>query len=95
MIQVPLMKTINFATKADISDRFYSGNIREIVNTFSYSCEKMCMHKLCSSGTKIRKLNNSLRFRAPYGIILRVMFSEKVPEVVVYFCQKCYDACIF
>ena len=49
MIQVPLMKTINFATKADISDRFCSGNIREIVNTFSYSCEKMCMHKLCSS----------------------------------------------
>ena len=40
MIQVPLMKTINFATKADISDRFYSGNIKEIVNTFSYSCEK-------------------------------------------------------
>ena len=50
MIQVPLMKTINFATKADISDRLYSGNIREIVNTFLYSCEKMCMHKLCSSG---------------------------------------------
>ena len=57
----------------------------------------MYMHKLCSSGKKIkiRKLNNSLRFRTPYGIILRVMFSEKVPEVVVYFCQKCYDACIF
>ena len=92
MIQVPLMKTINFATKADISDRFYSGNIREIVNTSSYSCEKMCMHKLCSSGKKIRILNNSLRLGAPYGIIL---FSEKVPKVVVYFCQKCYDACIF
>ena len=94
MIQGPLMKIINFTTKANISDRFYSGNIREIVNTFSYSCEKLCMHKFCSSGKK-RELNNSLRFRAPYGIILRAMFSEKVPEVIVYFCQKCYDACIF
>ena len=88
------MKTINFAAKADISDRFYSGNIREIVNTFSYSCEKMCMYKLCSFGKKLRKLNNSLCFRAPYSIILRVIISEKVPEVV-YFCQKCYGACIF
>ena len=27
-----------------------------------------------------------------YGINLKVMFSEKVPEVFVYFCQKCYIA---
>ena len=52
MIQGPLMKIINFTTKANISDRFYSGNIREIVNTFSYSCEKLCMHKFCSSEKK-------------------------------------------
>ena len=32
-----LMKTITFAAKADVSDIFASGNIREIVNTFSYN----------------------------------------------------------
>ena len=26
-----------------------------------------------------------------YGINLKVMFSEKVSEVFVYICQKCYD----
>ena len=91
------MKTINFSAEADVSDIFSSGSIREIANTFSYSCEKMCMHILCSFRKILRKLYNSLRFRAMYGIILRVMFSEKVPEVfcVLVLCQKCYDACIF
>ena len=70
-----LMKTINFAAEADDSDIFSSGNIRKIVNTFSYSCEKMCMHKLCSSGKFLKKFNNSLCFKALYGIILRIMFS--------------------
>ena len=89
------MKTINFAAEADVSDIFSSRTIRKIVNTFSYSCEKMCMHKLCPSGHKIMEMNNSLRFRALYGIFLRDMFSEKVPEMFVYFCQKCYDPYIF
>ena len=85
------MQTI--AAGADVSDIFSSGNIREIVN--SYSCEKMCLHKLCSPGKNLRKLNNSLRFRALHGMILTVLISQKVPEVFVYFGQKCYDACIF
>ena len=50
------MKTINFAAEADASDIFSSRTIRKIVNTFSYSCEKMCMHKLCSSGHKIMEI---------------------------------------
>ena len=37
------MKTINFAAEADVSDIFFSVNISEIVNTFSFNCEKMCM----------------------------------------------------
>ena len=50
------MKAINFAAETDVSDIFSSRNIRKIVNTFSYSCEKMCMHKLCSSGQKIKEI---------------------------------------
>ena len=73
------MKTINFASEADASDIFSSGNIREIVNTFSYSCEKMCMHKLCTSEKKLRKLNDSIHFRALYDIIFESYVS-------VYFC---------
>ena len=45
----------------------------------------MCMHKLCSSGKILKKLNNSLRFRAMYDKNLRAIFSEKVP---VYFLSK-------
>ena len=76
------MKTIYFAAEANVSDIFSSVNIRDIVNTFSYNCEKMYMYMLFWK--KIRKFNNPLRFRtfrALYGILLRVMFSEKVHEV--------------
>ena len=55
----------------------------------------MCMHKLYALPENLRKWNTSLRFRALYGIILKVIFSEKVLGVFVYFCQECYDAFMF
>ena len=36
----------------------------------------------------LREFKNSLRFRALYGIILRVMFSEKVHEVLHTFVKN-------
>ena len=37
---------------------------------------------------KIRELDNSLRFKTLYGRILRIMFSEKVHEVLCTFIKK-------
>ena len=39
-----LIKSITFAAEGDVSDIFSSENFREIVNTFSYKCEKMYMY---------------------------------------------------
>ena len=38
------MEIINFAAEANVSDIYFSVNIREIVNTFSYNCENMYMY---------------------------------------------------
>ena len=73
-------KTYTFAAEADISDVPFSGNVKEIVKTLSYNWKNV--HVQLFSGKTLRKLNNSLRLRALYGIILRVTFPEKVREVL-------------
>ena len=64
------MKTITFAAEADVSDIFSYGSTREIISKFSNNCEKMYMYRpICSSENFLRKLDNSLRFRALHSII--------------------------
>ena len=75
------MKTITFAVEADISDIFSSGNVKVFVETLSYNWKKSTWTIVFREKT-LRKLNNSLRLRALYSIILRVTFPERVCGVL-------------
>ena len=66
----------------------------KIVKTFLYNCERMYMYMFFQNFF-IGNLHNFLRFRVLFGIILRVMLSEKIHEVVCTFVKKKYYACTF
>ena len=51
-----------------------------LMNAFLFLKMEAGYTRICASG-KIGKFNNFLRFRAPFGKILRVIDSKKVREV--------------
>ena len=68
------MKITVFAAEADFSLREV---LEECLHFFNIVIVRKCTC-ICSSVKISRKFNNSLRFRALYGIILGVIFSEKI-----------------
>ena len=88
-----LIKTISFAAEADVFDILSSRNLRKIVITFSYNCEKInicrlyCMQEPGGNGgvvaTPPPPLNFKLNNQGGGGLILRDFF-YLITNVIMY-----------